>query len=199
MRKYLLTLLVLMIVIMISLSIWLNNDDDNEYFSETYDKIYYSFNITHNTSNVSSYVIIPAPFQNGKTLEFSDFQNNKEFNNYSYEYIDTDYGEGIKISPIPTNNFWIWFECDSYTVQAPFDIKQTDQFYRSDYPGLSTWETDGESAYYWFYSSENITEISYKFEDSDCYAISDMGEVDNIGKSGWIKTKYMRVQEEMPM
>jgi hypothetical protein len=78
-------------------------------------------------------------------------------------------------------------------------LKQTDQFYNEDWPGLTLWETDGEAGYYWFYCSENITGITYKYEYSDCYAFADMGSVEDIGTAGWVRTKNMRVQEEMPM
>ena len=201
MKKQILALLTLVILVITSISGCLNeeNEKDNEYFSETYHKIYFEFEFEYQVSNASSYAIIPAPIQNGKTLVFSDNQYNNEFDNYSYEVIDTEYGKGIRISPIPPNTFRIWFDCAPYTAQAPFNLKQTDQFYKSDYPGLAMWETDGESAYYWFYCSVNITEISYKYEYSDCYAFSDLGGVDNMETSGWVKTKYERVQEEMPM
>jgi hypothetical protein len=201
MNKNILSLLTLIIVAVTSISGCLNEneDDEKEYFSETYHKIYFEFEFEHQVTNGSSYAIIPAPVQNGKILNFSDFQNYDGFDNFSYEFVDTEHGKGLKISPAPPDKFWIWFDCDPYTTQAPFSIKQTDQFYRSDYPGLSTWETDGTSAYYWFYCSVNTSTISYKYEYSDCYAFKDMGGNDNLGSSGWFRIKNMRIQEDMPM
>jgi hypothetical protein len=202
MKKELLSIIVLIIVILLSFSGCLGSDDsgdDNDYFKETYHRINLSFKIDCSESNESSYVIIPAPLQNGLTLEFAEFQNNDELNNYSYEFIETEYGDGLKISPIPENEFLIWFACEPYSAQAPFELKQTEQFLKPEYPGLSMWEADTESGYYWFYSSENTTGISYKYEYSDCYALSDKGGTDGAEPAGWIRTKYMRVQEEMPM
>jgi hypothetical protein len=198
MKKVLLVILVLVVVAAVALSMWFIGGDGDEYYSEAYNKIYFSFNVTVDASNASSYVIIPAPIQNGTILQLSDFQSQDGIDNYSFEFLTTEHGEGIKISPIPDNDFRIWFGCERYTAQGPFDIVQTDQFYKSDYPGLSMWETDGGSGYYWFYCSENVTGISYKYEYSDCYAMSDKGGAESLPQ-GWSRIKYMRVQEEMPM
>jgi hypothetical protein len=171
----------------------------NNYFSESYNKIPYILTIEQKPSNNSSYIIIPAPIQNNKILELSEFQNNSEFNNFSYKFVDTEYGKGLQITPIPTGNFWLWFDCESYTVKGPFDIKQYEQFYKSDYPGLTTWDTDGTNGYYWFYSSSNISKLSYRYELSDCYCFNDKGEIKNIVGSSWVKIKNHRAQIDMEM
>jgi hypothetical protein len=175
------------------------NEEDKKYFSETYSNIPFILKIELETSNDSSYIIIPVPIQNNKTLEISSFQNHSDFNNYSYEFIDTEHGKGLRITPIPTGEFWLWFACESYTVKGPFDIKQTDQFYNSEFPGLSTWNTDGNFGYYWFYSSINLTKFSYRYEYSDCYCFSDKGELENVLGQEWLKMKNNRVQIDMEM
>ncbi len=172
---------------------------DKEYFSETYNKLLLNFKIESDNINNTSYIIIPAPIQNGRTLELSTFQNVTDFHNYTYDYVDTEYGKGIRISPIPSGQFWMWFSCDPYTVKGPFDIKQNVQFYKSDYPGLSTWETDGESGYYWFFNSVNITGLKFKIEYADCYYFFDMCMIKNIDTAGWIKLRYERKQMDMEM
>lgn len=172
---------------------------NKEYFSETYNRIPYILNIEHESLNDSSFIIIPAPIQKNKILNLSTFQNNTNFNNHSYEFIDTEHGKGIRITPIPIEDFWIWFTCEPYTVKGPFDIIQTDQFYKVDYPGLSTWSTDGDWGYYWFYSSTNISKLSYRYEYSDCYCFSDKGVKENVDGSGWMKIKNERVQIDMEM
>jgi hypothetical protein len=180
-------------------------EDDNEngeskkYFSETYNKTPYILRIEHEQSNDSSYIIIPTPVQKNQTLELSTFQNNSDFNNFSFEFIDTEHGKGLRITPIPIGEFWLWFSCEPYTVKGPFDIKQTDQFYKPNYPGLSTWNTDGEWGYYWFYSSSNLTKLSYRYEYSDCYCFSDKGEIENLYSSSWYKIKNERIQIDMEM
>jgi len=194
------TFIVLLIGVMVASSGCLDEDeDDKEYFSETYNKILLNFKIESDETNNTSYIIIPAPVQNGKTLEISTFQNVIDFHNYSYDYVELEYGKGIRISPIPSGQFWIWFSCEPYTVTGPFDIKQNVQFYKPDYPGLSTWETDGVSGYYWFFTSANVTGLSFKFEYSDCYFFTDMGMLNNIDSSGWIKVKFERTQKDMEM
>lgn len=194
------TIIVLLMGMIVASSGCLDEENDNKkYFSETYNKIFFNFKIMSPESNNTSYIIIPAPVQNGKPLELSTFQNVTDFHNYSYDYVELEYGKGIRISPIPSGQFWIWFSCESYTVTGPFDIKQNDQFYKADYPGLSTWETDGVSGYYWFFSSVNITGLSFKFEYSDCYFFSDMGMMKNINTSDWIKVKFDRIQKDMEM
>ncbi|MDP6155077.1 MAG: hypothetical protein QGH39_00685 [Candidatus Thermoplasmatota archaeon] len=200
MRIALTTFVFLIMGMMVTSSGCLDDEKkEKEYFSETYNKIFLNFKIESNEMNNTSYIIIPAPIQNGKTLELSAYQNMTEFHNYSYDYIDTEYGQGIKISPIPSGQFWIWFSCEPYTVTGPFDIKQNVQFYKTGYPGLSTWETDGVSGYYWFFASVNVTGLSFKFEYSDCYFFFDMGMMKNIDLSGWIKVKFEKIQEDMEM
>jgi hypothetical protein len=198
--------LIISIMLILAISLFPGCIDDNkkkeeskEYFSETYNKIPFILNITHEPSNDSSYIIIPAPVQKNKILDLSTFQNNSGYNNFSFEFIDTEYGTGIQISPIPSGEFWLWFSCEPYTVKGPFDIKQTNQFYQSNYPGLSMWNNDGESSYYWFYSSLNISKLTYRYEYSDCYCFSDKGEMENLKGSNWIKIKNERVQIDMEM
>ncbi len=105
----------------------------------------------------------------------------------------------LQISPIPNGNIWLWFDCEPYNVKGPFKIKQTDQFYKPNYPGLSTWNSDGANGYYWFYSNSNITKLSYRFEYSDCYYFSDTGEIENLMSSNWVKIKNLRAQIDMDM
>ena len=166
-----LTTFVLLLIVLMAANVGCLDDkkDGKEYFSETYDKIFLNFNIKSNEINNTSYVIIPAPVQNGKTLELAPFQNMTDFQNYSFEHVDTEHGKGVRISPIPQGQVWIWFSCEPYTAKGPFDIKQNVQCYKTGYPELSTWETDGTSGYYWFFSSVNVTALNFKFEYSDCY------------------------------
>lgn len=209
MRIKIITIIVLWLLIIITIAGCINTDNENDkdgdkkddYFSETYDRVYFEFNFEFESisSNNSSYVIIPRPIQNNEPLELAEYQDNTAFDNYTYNYIDTEHGKGLKIEPAPSGKFWLWFSCEPYTVKGPFDIKQNVQCYNPEYPGLSTWETDGTAGYYWFYSSIDITKLFYKYWLSDCYYFMDMGGVDNGHASGWMKLKYMRVQEDMPM
>ncbi len=61
------------------------------------------------------------------------------------------------------------------------------------------WETDGTAGHLWIYTSQKITYLFYKYFLADCYNFSDMYNSGNIERSGWIKTKYMRKQENMEM
>jgi len=176
-----------------------NGDEENENFSETYTQIMFTFEVRPTNPNETSHIIIPAPVQNGKTLDLWEKQYYPGFENLSIEFVDTEKGSGIKIAPVPSEKVWLWFECEPYTCQAPFDIDQTEQYYESEYPGLSTWETDGEKGYYWFYSDGEIDDISFVYEYSDCYGLRDKGSLELDGSQGWVKTEYTRVQELMPM
>jgi hypothetical protein len=198
-KIFILTVLSIFLIALFSGCTEDGDDGDDEYFKESYRMIYYSFEIGGAEDlNETEYIIIPAPIQNGRTLELAESQFYTGFENLTIETIETEYGTGIKISPIPTDKVWLWFSCDIYTTQAPFDIKQNEQFYSPEYPGLSQWETDGEASYYWFYSSTNVTSISLKYEYSDCYGFADMVMYEDVS-SGWIRLNYTRVQELMPM
>jgi hypothetical protein len=210
MKIKIITIMILWLLIIITLSGCISTDDDgkdkdgdqkDDYFSETYNRVLFEFNFEfgNTTTNNSSHVIIPRPIQNDKELDLAEYQDNPDFNNFSYTFIETEHGSGLKIEPAPSGKFWLWFSCEPYTVIGPFDIKQNVQCYKENYPELSTWETDGTAGYYWFFSSINFTKFSYQYWLSDCYFFMDMGGLDQGGSPGWQKIKYMRTQEDMPM
>jgi len=174
-------------------------EEQQDYFSETYSKAPLDFRFETNLSDNNSHVIIPVAMQNNRYLNLSEFQTMSDYANFSYTIVDTNYGKGVKISPIPQGEFTIWFDTDQYTVTGPFQIQQNVQYYQSNYPGLSTWETDGEHGYYWFYCSENVTELSFRFEYSDCYFFSDSAMISDLGSDGWIRVQFQRTQMDMEM
>jgi len=175
------------------------DEEESDYFSETYTKIPMSFRFDSKQSGNDSYVIIPAALQHGRILNLSEFQNMSEHSNFSYDIVDTEYGNGLRISPIPQGDFFIWFETDPYTAKGPFNIRQDAQFYQTDWPGLSTWETDGDHGYYWFFCSENITGLWFRFEYSDCYFFTDSAMIMDLETNGWIKVQFQRTQMDMEM
>jgi hypothetical protein len=140
----------------------------------------------------SSYLIIPAPIQHNKTLEFTKNQSDEwKMKNYTFTCVDTEKGKGIKIQPIP-DDIYFSFSCEPYEVYNPGSLPQTNQFIDDSYPGLSTWETNGNSSYYWFYCSSNITSLEFFYIYCPYYDLVDHGYIDHVETAGWLKISYYR-------
>ena len=191
MKKNVVILIVLLSLVSFSLSGCLNNSDDNGNDNENgsntviqdLNEVWYSFVNYDDKTNLpnSSYLIIPLIVQNENVIEISlnelsviETRESSLISDFKFKTIDTEYGKGLKVTPIPTRkDFSTTKDCTNFELNVSNPSKSR------NIPFFSL--QDNFESPTWIFTTHNISSFYMELIYYDDYKIAISTDL----KSGW--------------
>lgn len=132
-----------------------NNDiNDDDIIIDGLDSISYSLYIVTDDTNIdnNSFIIIPILIQNKAVIPITSNDLNCDSKKYDVSSIESDYGTGVKINPIPLKQQLSTIKtCEIYSLNIE------DPYSSNDLPKFSLLDSTNQKV--WIYSTVNLTNL----------------------------------------